>query len=559
MAVIPVYDTQVAVRPMPGVRWTEQGDPNAYGANIAAAQAQTGKMLTGLGAEISDTAVKLQRQQDANTVLTASNKWDETTNKLLYDKDSGLFAQKGEKALGVIDQMNKDLPMLTNQIMGELKAPRLQQKFMQVIANRQSAIQEAVMRHEMKERDTWSQDTTNGAMANAINSIKLGYTDQNIIDANLRIGEAAIMKRAAEIGMSSEGLQAEFTKFKQQAHIAVINRYIADENGNGARAYFDKNKAEIPDAATVEEAVTKLENYGESQEVVKELIGKYGENEEAAVAELEKRYSNKPVKFDRFKRDLLGEISHLRDRKNKAEEDAYDAVIQNALAVRKAGGSINDALKALELNPVLKGRHLITAASQIKQLFGVDEEGLPKTTPRGVWTEVFYGIETGQIKNLKQLLMQYGDKISRSDYESFSRAVMTGTDDEKLGWSTILGKIVKENTIPDRDIPLLYQKIGESFQAYRQKNGGPPSLAEKEAIVNDLMKKTITSKGYVIDSTERKFKTNFPTGSNIRWNSGTNANEYVDDDGTGYQMSYDKPQNRWYITKDGKRYWVDSD
>lgn len=334
MPVVPRYPVpQVAVRPLPPVFRRQPGGElgAAYGEEL-------GRSAQFTGALVLRRAQQIAEEDDANAAMEAYLKVSEKLRSYLHDPDTGVYAQRGRRALGSYQATEEQLGELRREASQGLTNDRQRNAFTALWNRRQEASLDGVARHVARERQTYKDATTAAMVQDAIDNAANAYTDPSAIRQSLAAGTAAI--RANGQGDPPELTQQKLEAFRSTLHKGVIDRMLVADAA-GAQVYYDAHRGDI-DGADHAEIERALQTASQRQRGAVLAARMYAEGEPLSAIETAVRGSDAPqeVKDEAIRR--------VRARRQVAEHDADMAereLIQGAWQIVEQTHS-TDALTA---------------------------------------------------------------------------------------------------------------------------------------------------------------------------------------------------------------------
>lgn len=212
---------------------------------------------TALIAQIQDEE---RQKADQVAVLDATNQLD----TLHTDLSLAAQSRKGKDAMGALADVQSAWQQKTSQIEAGLTSDRQRQAFAQMKVNRWGSLYGAVESHAHNEAFKYDVEQSTAFLGNRLNE---AIADPAAAPDAIAQGKAAITDFAKRNGLSSDQVTEKTGDFVSRVHVAVLNRYLATDQDQAARAYYDAHKDEVVGEAkaTVEHALNVGTTLGESQ------------------------------------------------------------------------------------------------------------------------------------------------------------------------------------------------------------------------------------------------------------------------------------------------------
>lgn len=501
---VPIIEKQVKEKPLPSIRLSDNVDPNAFGANAANAQYNSGKAMQQFGNTLGDIALKLQEELNINKVLDASNQWALSSNELMKEG----VQKSGKNAVGLTKDFGQKLEENLKEVEKSLDNDRQRQMFKQQIASRHVANINTLSMHEAKQLKEYRVNAATESLGVNLQAISQSYNNQEIVEANIASGLAAIDTLQNESGLDKT---SRIVKFKNDSRVNVVNGYIVNKQPELAMEYYKIHKSDFVDPVAVQEKIQKQTDLNRFITIADNLYLKYGKDgERQALAEAKKLYPN-PVDYKRQEDMISSKYSNERRLANQDDDNRFT----ESLNILEGISSYADAARMIESTSFNDPRHKLTLQNIVKVKFGIDESGRPKHTPLNTWMQAIIKAETDPNYTLPQFLTDFGNKMSESDIKTFSKSILNG--ESKMSWTSILKEV---GGVTEKDIPLFLDRVTSEQKVFTDRNGRPPNNEERYSIVKNAKNKIITdSKAwYGGNSTSPIYKTDLP--ADAVWDDG---------------------------------------
>lgn len=184
--------------------------------------------------------LKAEEQRTANetALLKASNQIAAWTAKRLYDPDTGAFAQRGEAALPLPEQIHAEYDQVTSAIAATMKGPEQELAFAKVQAREWESINLQVRRHVFGEQQAYQEGQLTAYVANKSNDAVKNALDPKVVAMNLQDAITAVKTHAPKLGKSPEAIEQSVRAIESNVHVGVINQLLTLEKTPQAEQYF---------------------------------------------------------------------------------------------------------------------------------------------------------------------------------------------------------------------------------------------------------------------------------------------------------------------------------
>jgi len=243
---------KVGTTPLPGVRRQRYDEPDYAGEAHTQFAGAVARLGTGLAGEIWQQE---RARVDTTRLIGAERELAEFELTRLRDPRTGVFTQvKGKDALGVAETVGREFDELAGTIQRGLPE-HLQGSFERLRDRRREGLRQEVTTFEGKEMARYDLTETE-AMVRVAQQGAIHKADTPALRDHELAGAAIAADRLAELqGLGGEARQAFVHEKVSQTHVAIIKRYLANEQDQTAATYFAQRKDEI-----VGDALAELED-----------------------------------------------------------------------------------------------------------------------------------------------------------------------------------------------------------------------------------------------------------------------------------------------------------
>jgi len=477
---VPSYQRQVTSISIPNARVQAAGDANAYGAGVAK---QVGK----IGDSLTARADEMQAEDDRNSVIQAKTALDTNMTTTLYDANNGLLNQKGQNALDITNKFSQGYDKIVQETSKTLKNKRQQDVFNQYAMGQRDNYLRSVSTHQVRERQTYTEDNANAAITSAQNLAISDPANQPVFDNSMatinKTIDSVYGHRGAEVTTAMKAKALSGIRSEQATSM------LSQGQGIAARDFLVAHKEEI-DPKQYDNLFAGAESKAAAQEskaVSDDVFSRYGVgNERAAMKYLKDAYGNNPG-YDKFSSAVQARF--VDERRFKNEEDAkYKKDVANQIY---SSGSLVDQLAIIEGSTLdAKTKHdLMTVVKRDAK------SATEKTTPEGAFYRNYE--RTGLIKDTKLIEQYYerlagSEEIDEKDQKKYNRA----TENYKSYTAYKLG----ESTTPQFTRQETAKHESDMWNAINQLANSGVSKNEIIAKINTIAPKYGFDPNYFIDN-----------------------------------------------------------
>lgn len=275
-------EREIATAPIPGVRQQTGGSAIAEGAGVEAAKIGTGEAIARVGhtiaafgirtyAEIADDS---RRRADSVAILAAERQIGEWEHKRLYDPQGGALNVRGKDAMGLPEKLAAEYAALTGEIEKTLGTDRQREAFARVKTSRGLGLDLTIQRHVAGEMNRYEGEELKATIENAQQSAVANALDPERVAIELDRAVGAIKTHGPRLGLGPQAIEKQVAAVTSVTHKGVIDRLLANDLDQKAKAYFDEVKGQISGEtlAQVEKALDEGTLRGASQRKADDII-----------------------------------------------------------------------------------------------------------------------------------------------------------------------------------------------------------------------------------------------------------------------------------------------
>lgn len=302
---VPRYTPQERLRPLPSVDVV----PRITVPQTGEAIERMGKQLMGAGSIIAENAMRLQDRLDRAAVRDAQAKFLEAKRNLLLG-ENGLFMRQGQNALKVYEEGTQGLAQIINDISGSLQNDRQRELFRQMTLDDIDAVSTQLARYQAEQTRKYEAQTQDALIEQLRNDAITNYRDPNAYNVNMAKLENTVYEAILSQGMPEDVAKNKVLAFKTDIHANVLDRFLANDDVDGAKAWYEAHKEEI-NPSLYDEIEEKIDKAGKTvwrqtvgdqiflkfkneDEAIKHVRSNYkGDKEEMLVSYLKVRYAER--------------------------------------------------------------------------------------------------------------------------------------------------------------------------------------------------------------------------------------------------------------------------
>jgi hypothetical protein len=243
---IPTLDNQTrGLSPVSPAR--PQYTPDTRGASLAGALRDVNQV----GQQIREQE---QLKADQAAFMEADRVLGENENAILNDPTSGALNYRGKDAMDVSSKALEEFDLAASKAQQGLKTDRQRTVFSQALQQRRQGIERTLMRHESNERESYYASEREAYKASAHSAAITNYKDPARIEQEIDKARAAIDQTP---GLSADQRQAELSMRRSATYAGVIDRYLSNDEVNGAERYYASVKDRVGGeaASNIERAI----------------------------------------------------------------------------------------------------------------------------------------------------------------------------------------------------------------------------------------------------------------------------------------------------------------
>lgn len=515
MPTVPRYSLpQVEERPLTGVRSDVQMDREAFGG---------GEALQNFTREIGRTATAFaQAKDDADqsvakeAFVKAKMKKNQLTYGDVQTNTQGYLSFKGKSAFEVSDKYMEEYTKYGSELEGELNNEEQKSYFRQLFNTEVAAFDEDLKKHTFVEAKSFQTNTSKALISQYQEDAVLNYSDMGRVQKSMLDQEQEIRTAGEREGLPISAIDMQVKESHSATHSAIARRYMNNNDDINAKRYFDANKDDMTakDRETLEKEIGDSTLKGQSQRMSDTLFTKHPENMSAAIEEA-KKISEPELRDETVRR--------VKD--NYATKEAAERMDTEDLH-RRATDIIDKTGDTDQIPPQDWARFSLSERSSLKSYAENRKKGVQPTTD---WDD-YYSLKSmasapqTKDKYLKLNLMTYRNKMADAEFKELVN-LQTGLRNgderaEKLldGYRTdnmivndalnsagfdTSGKASKSDV---EQVNRFRKMVDDQIIMYQRQTGKKATNDDVQRIVDNLMVKGVTDKGFIWDTKKRLFE-----------------------------------------------------
>jgi hypothetical protein len=328
MATVQRYTPVSQAQQLPGVMASSSASPTAYGAGTAQALGGIGESLQYAGKELNDQQVQQQHEDNLSAVQTALASSAKEISDLHYNADTGLLHTQGINSKGITatskklsdEIIEKKSKMFTNDVQ--------KNSFMKAIEPQLQSFQNTTMNHESQQTKVAAIQSSDSVAANNLDIASTAYNNFEVADNAIRMGIKSQTTKGMILGLPNETINENIKKYSDGVLAGMVKTALDQNDINGARGAVIRygDKVDQKSINIFNESINKKALPIKSKQITDSLVGKYGLNEQPAMAELEKAFGKDP-NFKSYSADLQAKFVDLRRYDNENKKKTEEATL----------------------------------------------------------------------------------------------------------------------------------------------------------------------------------------------------------------------------------------
>lgn len=468
-----------------------------------------GQAAKGVYDEASSIFDKYKKDADQAAVLEADKKLTDLETKLLHDPNGGALNKRGKDTFGLPDTINEEYKKEVEKVTAGLNGTVQKQAFAKMAQDRGLSINRTIDRHVSAEISAYDDQQSEAYVAGERDAALLNYRDKGRAEESIQRQELAIRTYGSRHGMSEEAINQKLAETKSGTYTSIIQLHVDKKQDGEAQAYYDsvKDKLTGKDNAHLEKILEVSNTLGYAQRFADD-IEKKGMTAEQARKEVMN------IQDPKKREAARDHVNQMFSDKHKAEEVDYQTKSSQAMKYVQQGKDIPPSLV-----PQLKPSDQAHLATHLKNV----REGNLVATDIKTYADLNYMAANPATRDEFMRLPissdpKYLNTLDAGAREYFIKKqadLVSGKGQKELD-GLFTNQQLLTNTLDslkikhsDPKAAQLKFKADEEYQDFIETNGRKPTNAEMKNMVNDLTAEVVTSKGFLWDSTSRRFELSY--------------------------------------------------
>lgn len=447
--VVPRLEDQVGEAALPSARVSPEAPLSAFGGGDAL-NLLSDKQNKGLEM-VQEMAKEAKHQADQIAILDYDKKLSSLQTNLEFNPQTGFKNRRGKDALDAQDATMKSWQAGVEELDSTLSNDAQRMAASKLVNSRFKDLNRSLQSHVSGELQRYDTELTNSYLDNERDAAAQNFTDPNRISLSLTRQSIAAHEYAQRNGLPNEWADKTIRDAVSKTHASVIERFIANGDGLGAKEYFNTVKGEMSADQQVK-SQTQMEREVIIGEGAKAWVqfGGYRLQDgtpdvsrmEASINERKDLNDGEKIKVIDYLKARAGEDIQNAKRIDAANErDFFNQVIQD----KQNGGSLESAQRLV--NQFSKDEYdgaLKTKA--IQEMYAPPSQSDPST-----YINIWEKAQAGSASKAEIDQAFKNNKLNQGDWRGLR---------EKLFSSQLEGNSADEKYTWDRIKSLAEQKIG---------------------------------------------------------------------------------------------------
>lgn len=488
----------------PTARVSSNAPIEAFGGG--ASTAAVGRAATQLGEQALNIAREEKQKADDVATTEAYTKTVQLRNKLMYDPQQGAMNRKGKDAFGVGEEYGTQFQQAADEIESSLTNDEQRAMYKRIREQELRDLEGNLTRHTFQQAQAYEEETTQASLLTQREDAVMNYQDPAKVQQSLAMQKNLIMAQAQRNGASPEVIEARMKDAESKTHEAVINRMLANGQDMAASEYYKNVKPAMlgSDATQLERALEEGSLRGQSQRNAIAITTKNGDLSSALAA------------VDKIKDQKLQDATRERVKQRFSErEQAINYASEQAFR-----GAYSIAEKTRRKDDIPPD---VWASMSPSQKSSIDAY-LAKDTIQTDWND-YYNLKTMassttlRDKFLTTDLLQYRHKLGDTEFKELvnaqaeakkgdTKALDGFRNDQQIVNDSLaeagIDPTPKSGSKDSKTVNQFRRRVDEEVAKRQQATGQKVSNEEMQGIVDGLMIKGITERGFFWD-TEKHF------------------------------------------------------
>lgn len=308
-----------------------RSSPEQFGAESGRTAQEGGRQLLRASDKLADVAAELRQEGEQTYLLEKEQSFDAERQRLLNDPEGGALRKQGGATRGSTQFSEAEMDGF---ISGQMEGvpDHLKPKLEAYATKWKRSNMGTISTHERNQMRAYNTDLHVSRLGRAAEEGALVYSDTAggraaVTELKDRIRTSAAALAQLKGWSDDDGLQKDLVDRNISAmHSGIVNRFIANNQGMGAKKYLDENKAEIggTDLAKLEANVQKAAITEEAITTAADITAKYGDDWDAQYKTAAK------IKDADLRLAVEQRIGQLQARQSRLDAERDENTLENA-------------------------------------------------------------------------------------------------------------------------------------------------------------------------------------------------------------------------------------
>lgn len=513
MPTVPRIESTVREQAIPNIRQADSAPIEAFGGGQALAPVA---QAAARGLNYADQVFQEEKKKADDVATTAAYaEAVKRRNALMYDPKTGAMNRQGKDAFGVVDEYTATYKKDLDAIEEGLGSEDQKAMFKKIRLQQESDLNNDLVKHTFTESKKFDEQTTESGLAVTRDDAVLNYQNPLKVQSAIETQTALIKAHAERNGLPPEYVGLKVREAASKTHGAVIDRMLANGSDMEAKAYYEKVKDQISgtDSVTLEKNLEEGTRRGMAQRQSDEI---YKTTSSLSTA-LEKARS---IEDPKLRDDVTTRIKDNYSLKKLAEND------RNEQLHKQAGNIIDQTGDTDKIPPAIWGQFTVSEKASLRAYAKNKREGVQ---PETNWDE-YYNLKTQaatpalRSEFMQANLMTYRSKMADPEFKELvnlqtqlrtgdtaADKILDGYRSDQEIVNTALNEAginpsPKDGTNDAKKVALFRRQVDQEVIARQTQTGKKVNSQEMQQIVDNLMVKGITKKGWIFDTRKAKFE-----------------------------------------------------
>jgi hypothetical protein len=463
---------------------------------VAEANARKWSSIGQIGEGFANKATSLlaQQWQDERDIADETAVLDASTKLKAHAQDLTQQAQEktGLDAMASQAPITEDFGKFAGTLEAGLKTDRQRLAFARVKANEALGLDINLKRHSYQEQQNYSKDVLKATVETSVNAAIFNALDPPRAGREIQNAVGAIQMLGPKLGLLPDQITAMSSAATSDAHVGIVNRLLAVDKAQAAKAYFEEAKSQINgDAlAGVEKALELGTTRGESQKQADTILlaGGTPAEQRAKVREI-----TDPALRDAVQERVEHNIAVTEKQARDGEEDAT----RQAYAIIDKTGSFSAI--PTDLLSRLPG----DARPGLRNYARARAKGEPVETDLSIYYGLLQQAGDNPTDFVKVNLLAKRSQLDDSDFKQLAHLQLSIRNDDRAATEKVLSAVMTRSQIftegisdafivPDTpEANALHRELDRRVEQWQTDTGKPASNEQVQAVMDTLVQQVV--------------------------------------------------------------------